>query len=303
MMTGHGQDAQQGLLMLQEELASLATTTTQTTLDNIDSDDTIRPQPRQLLAEQWLWQVRMSLVNSAVRGRAWRRAQRELRSMLPLLLALPLTCEEDRSDQTAAIVAVLLRLTRLSLQLGDVKAAAEQLERAGRQIGGIPALSADSALQAQLLLTSGTLLVAHEQHEQAVEAFAAAVDAAQLEASNNDNSDVEEQQQGAPPHSRAKAARLVLFDRQPVAAAAASNIAVCLLYIKDNRGAVSRLETLIALNPLVAMSDAVVFNLCTIYDLSFAPDVSLQKKKLLQKVALRFGLVDPILHWRSFRTN
>jgi hypothetical protein len=84
---------------------------------------------------------------------------------------------------------------------------------------------------------------------------------------------------------------------------AINNYAICMLYLKRNLESMSRLEKLIGLNPLKYMIDPVVFNLCTMYDLSYAPDVSLSKKKALQKISARFGINDPILHWRSFRLN
>jgi hypothetical protein len=80
-----------------------------------------------------------------------------------------------------------------------------------------------------------------------------------------------------------------------------NNLALCALYEKKNILAIQKLEQLVSQQPIYYMQDALVFNLCTIYDLSYAPDIATQKKKILQKIALRYQLVDPILHWRSFR--
>lgn len=82
-----------------------------------------------------------------------------------------------------------------------------------------------------------------------------------------------------------------------------NNYAICCLYLKKNAESIARLEKLIGSNPPKYMTDPVVFNLCTMYDLSYSPDASLTKKKALQKISTKFGLNDPILHWRSFRLN
>ncbi len=86
-----------------------------------------------------------------------------------------------------------------------------------------------------------------------------------------------------------------------VLAAAVNNAAICALYVKQISRAISLFEALVVESPAVHMTDPVIFNLCTLYDLSFAPDVSTNKKKVLQRVAARFGVEDPVLHWRSFR--
>ena len=88
---------------------------------------------------------------------------------------------------------------------------------------------------------------------------------------------------------------------ESVLAAAVNNAAICALYVKQISRAISLFEALVVENPAVHMTDPVIFNLCTLYDLSFAPDVSTNKKKVLQRVAARFGVEDPVLHWRSFR--
>lgn len=96
---------------------------------------------------------------------------------------------------------------------------------------------------------------------------------------------------------------LFVFDDENLLAAAVNNAAICALYVKQINQAINCFEKLIIENPAKYMTDPVVFNLCTLYDLSFAPDVSTTKKKVLQKVAVRFQLEDPILHWRSFRLS
>jgi hypothetical protein len=86
-------------------------------------------------------------------------------------------------------------------------------------------------------------------------------------------------------------------------ATAVNNLAICSLYVKQIRHAISRLEQLILTDPARYLIDPVVFNLCTLYDLSYAPDMSATKKKLMQRVASEYHMDDPILHWRSFRLS
>lgn len=84
---------------------------------------------------------------------------------------------------------------------------------------------------------------------------------------------------------------------------AVNNYAICCLYLKRNNESMTKMEKLIGSNPPKYLTDPIVFNLCTMYDLSFAPDISLAKKKALQKVSAKYGISDPILNWRSFRLN
>lgn len=86
-------------------------------------------------------------------------------------------------------------------------------------------------------------------------------------------------------------------------AVAVNNLSICALYVKEIRTAISRLEQLVLRDPARHLTDPVVFNLCTLYDLSYAPDASVTKKKVMQRVAGEYHVDDPILHWRSFRLS
>lgn len=86
-------------------------------------------------------------------------------------------------------------------------------------------------------------------------------------------------------------------------AIAVNNLSICALYVKQIRTAITRLEQLVLLDPARHLTDPVVFNLCTLYDLSFAPETSVMKKKVMQKVASEYHVDDPVLHWRSFRLS
>ena len=90
---------------------------------------------------------------------------------------------------------------------------------------------------------------------------------------------------------------------ESVEAAATNNFAICCLHVKKVGLAVSKLESLIAEDPVVYMTDPLVFNLCTLYDLAYAPDISNTKKKTLQNVAAAYNIVDPVLQYRSFHLH
>lgn len=84
---------------------------------------------------------------------------------------------------------------------------------------------------------------------------------------------------------------------------AVNNYSICSLHLKQNLSAIEKIENLISEDPVKLMTDSVVFNLCTMYDLSYSPEISTNKKKLLQKIAGKYNINDPILHWRSFRLS
>jgi predicted xylose isomerase-like sugar epimerase len=65
------------------------------------------------------------------------------------------------------------------------------------------------------------------------------------------------------------------------------------------RFALRKLESILQDNPAQNFVDPIVFNLCTLYDLSYSPDVSSNKKKTIQKVAVYYSIEE--VNWRSFR--
>lgn len=155
-----------------------------------------------------------------------------------------------------------------------------------------------------LLLVQGLLQFAEELYETAAETFSHLLDAERMREAHSSRGFLLLPKEGAD-FTRGCASRLALTESrdESLLSAGVNNLCLCLLHLKQNHTAIARLEALIGENPPRFMSEAVVFNLCTMYDLSYSPDASQQKKKVLQKVATRFGLVDPVLHWRSFRAT
>jgi tetratricopeptide (TPR) repeat protein len=80
-----------------------------------------------------------------------------------------------------------------------------------------------------------------------------------------------------------------------------NNYAVCALYVKRVRESIDTLERLVQRDPARFLIDPVVFNLCTLYDLSCSPELSVRKKKMLQRVAATFNIHEPLLNAKSFR--
>jgi hypothetical protein len=145
-----------------------------------------------------------------------------------------------------------------------------------------------------------------QQYSQALDIFTTVMDAERGRvAGSSSGKDVEAVELSgislSPSSSFAPVFCLFTDSDESVLASAVNNAAICALYIKRIAQAIGALETLVVEDPARNMTDPVIFNLCTLYDLSFAPDTSTTKKKVLQKVATRFGVDDPVLHWRSFR--
>lgn len=256
-------------------------------------------------ASYWRWATSLQLVNSFLRLRQWRRALLELRSIQRGLAdESSAQHEEEKTDFCYARVALSIRLVRLLLQIGDKKSANAEYESAVKAVANHPALTADPFLQQSLLLVQGLLQFAEELYETAAETFSHLLDAERMREAHSSRGFLLLPKEGAD-FTRGCASRLALTESrdESLLSAGVNNLCLCLLHLKQNHTAIARLEALIGENPPRFMSDAVVFNLCTMYDLSYSPDASQQKKKVLQKVATRFGLVDPVLHWRSFRAT
>jgi tetratricopeptide (TPR) repeat protein len=199
----------------------------------------------------------------------------------------------------------------LILQIGASKAAAVHYEEACSILSSNQAtLGSSCYLQSLLLVTQGLIQFSQDKYDSACETFGTFLDNDWTRVYEENSSVVshpyeEEKEETSKTGMKAKIYYLALLQAKDenLFSIAINNYAISCLYLKRNNEAVTRLEKLIGLNPLTYMTDPVVFNLCTMYDLSYSPDVSLSKKKALQKIANRFNINDPVLHWRSFRLN
>jgi len=84
---------------------------------------------------------------------------------------------------------------------------------------------------------------------------------------------------------------------------AANTFSVAALHLRKMTLSVTRLESLICEDTVRYLTDPIVFNLCTLYELSCSPDVSTNKKKVLERVAKAYGVDDPVLNIRSLRLS
>lgn len=69
---------------------------------------------------------------------------------------------------------------------------------------------------------------------------------------------------------------------------ALNNAAICLMHVGRLAEGIDRLEECLRRDAESALDEGVVFNLCTLYDLAY-PDSSNEKKRVLQRLASRFG--------------
>jgi tetratricopeptide (TPR) repeat protein len=254
----------------------------------------------------WRWVALLHVINCRLRLRQWRSALWDLRKLQQEVTINSLAIhEEEKCDLCYARVLLSIRVMRLLLQIGDKASARIEFENAAQSIAQFPSLTGDEFLQQSLLLGQGLLYFAEEQYEAAAETFTNLLTSEKSRVENANSLVVKDCAKLSTDFTRGGAAKRSLLEARDegILSAATNNLALTLLHLKQNHSAIAKLESLIAENPPLFMTDAVVFNLCTLYDLSYSPDSSQQKKKVLQKVALRFGLVDPVLHWRSFRSS
>eukprot|EP01034_Spumella_vulgaris_P021350 gene21350-27380_t len=257
----------------------------------------------------WLLQVGSHIVNAAVRLRNWKTAVNELRRLLcdvkaDIASGSDTYSAADILNLKRSQAVIMLRLSRVLLQIGAVKDSSAYYERASQLCTAEPAIAQDCNVDSHLLLNQGLILMCTnqpQQYSQALDVFTTVMDAERGRAAKSDENIVELSGIALQTSSSPTVFCLFTNNEESVLASAVNNAAICALYIKQISRAISSFETLIVEDPGRNMTDPVIFNLCTLYDLSFAPDTSTTKKKVLQKVASRFGVDDPVLHWRSFR--
>jgi tetratricopeptide (TPR) repeat protein len=267
-------------------------------------------------ARFWSWHARCQEINALIRQRSWKEALRMLRG---LFIQADAWCACGSEDGRRVRVVLLCRAAQLLLQMGARRASAAHHALACRELAALPALAGDAHLRAQTQLVRGLLLFSEERFEPALEVFSellaeataeADADAAEADEAAHQLPKKVEQVEGEGANlfgdaSLPKVLCRVLWRQlgDCPASAPANNLALCCLHLKRNAAAVQHLEAHLAEAPMRHMTDPVVFNLCTMYDLCFSPEVSLARKKALQRVAARLQISDAALHWRSFRLN
>ena len=178
-------------------------------------------------------------------------------------------------------VAVLSRVGRIRLQMGDLTAA-EKLFEAARYhtnqvktgIGNGGEVPADGVeeLEARLLLNDGLLFFAQNKLQEALGAFNSILYLQHTQVSTSTNSDAE------------------LFLDEDIVCSAVNNYAICALYCCDVKAAIAALERMIRANPQRFLNGVVAFNLSSLYDLQFDNATSKSRKEMMKKIAHLYDL-------------
>ena len=283
-MTGRGEEAVEHLARLLDDL--------RLTGENITGSS------QQLPA--WAWRVRWAMVNTSLRGRYTAEAIKQLLGMLQDLCDLETTPPEVHVEE--AKIVVLSRLSRTLLQVGALQAAIGYCDMAVAQLGTMnthfsaDASSASALAQAnmQVNMTRALALFGINEYAEAMSLFEAII--------TSEEGCTDTRGEFASGGFRSVYESL-LCTEESLFSAAVNNYAVCALHLKQVDKSVSKLEDLIARNPTRHIIDPVIFNLCTLYDLSCTPELSKNKKKVLQRIASYANLHEPLLNFKSFRLS
>ena len=170
-------------------------------------------------------------------------------------------------------------------------------------------MSLPSSVEDYLILTGGILLQSKNQYESAMKLFSSVIDSQKLRINNESNKEDMSQLMNAALSTDNGDNRMLQgthfsfltegMSDHTILSTAVNNFAVCAVFLKKIELAMTTLENVLQAHPGVNMSDALVFNLCTIYDLSFSPDISTNKKKMIQRIASFYSIEN--INWRSFR--
>lgn len=275
--------------------------------------ETLKTNPFKVMnSEYWIWRVRNAIVHAAVRQRNWRIAINELlliKNHIKSLLDQNIQSQTiDGSLLKSVYLKILCRLSRFFLQIGDMKSGVFYCESAKVECESDASCAADAHLNGHVALARGLVSFTRNEYEKAFSLFAGIIDRDKSKLKNDTMNASSFFMESSDPSSGGKTGGascyplLTIFDSaDSLAAAAANNFAVCALYLRKLKDAITALEAFILDDPAMNLNDAIVFNLCTLYDLSFAPEISTNKKKVLHRVATVFMVEDPYLRWKSFR--
>eukprot|EP01038_Epipyxis_sp_PR26KG_P016847 gene16847-23079_t len=284
VMTGRSQEALEQIFFISKWLKSLN---------------------QSIIADFWIWQSKCSLINISIRLRQWKMAIQELKLLsIDIEFAIQLTnIESEKIILKKCLIIILSRLSKVLLQIGSLKSCKNYLKAAFECFNSEESLIQEKNLLLNLYLIEGLILFGTEQFENAMEKFELIISSEKQDISPEDFFNSFQPTIISKTSVKFPYTLATVLDRgeENLVAAAVNNYAVCSLYMKKISQAISQLENLILNNPSQNMTDPIIFNLCTLYDLSYAPDISTNKKKMLQRLAVKYFVDDPVLHWKSFR--
>ena len=272
----------------------------------------------------WNMKLTLSIINMLIRQREWTNAINEMKSLLEEIRNDKKSLDgNDRIDATSNYEILLsCKITRVLIHMGDIHTGEQYLEMAKKAFNSkgkssspsslsMNSSSNDSTIEDYLVLTGGILLQGKDQYESAMKLFSSVIDSQVARNGNitigdedlsqllNSSLSTEDNASDAGNGYVLQFMTEGLFDGTALLAAAVNNYAVCCVFLKKIDVAMKKLENIMQDNPSQNMTDALVFNLCTIYDLSYSPEISANKKKMIQQIAGMYRVEE--INWRSFR--
>lgn len=251
-------------------------------------------------APYWLWKTTNSIVNCAIRQRQWRTAIKELLTLLDMIRVAKAAAGDDSKLMVArAEIVVICRLSRAMLQIGATKGALGYCQQANARLG--ESLLAQDAVAQHVEVSKGLFLFSQDKFDEALNIFANVISTEHALLNGTARADSSTRScdtaVGNIPFPYFSAIEL----EESLLSVAVCNYSVAALHLRRMTVSVQKLESLIREDPVRYLIDPIVFNLCTLYELSCSPDVSTQKKKILQRIASMYLVSDPILNWKSLR--
>jgi hypothetical protein len=301
--TRKGEDAIKDFSVLSNEIASA-----------MNSGDAAQQQFR----EVWQWRVRWALINTTVRGgyvnsgvKQLLQTHQDLSTLGEKQLASPSADVLSMLRIEEAKVVVLCRISRALLQVGALKAAIGYCDIAAERVGKLTSEYGEGSEESVSIIAN---LSMHTTFARALALFGIndfGEAMALFETIIQDSGNSLTAPSVANPHHTAVDGLWTLpsmFEglvhvEESLLAAAVNNYAVCALHQKKVHDSIIQLEKLIARDPARFMIDPVVFNLCTLYDLSCSPELSVGKKKMMQRVAAHYNVHEPLLNTKSYRLS
>uniref|UniRef100_A0A7S2SQ46 26S proteasome regulatory subunit Rpn7 N-terminal domain-containing protein n=1 Tax=Mucochytrium quahogii TaxID=96639 RepID=A0A7S2SQ46_9STRA len=184
------------------------------------------------------------------------------------LLAIDICERAMKSKRFGNNVSILMQMTRLHLQVGDVDGARSLLEH----IRSLTSAIKDASTKNGVKLVEGLVEYADSNYVRAMELFEQLYDATNMH--------------DAPEDFTEDMLLDALFDiSTPFKVTLTNNLALCYLNTCNLSKAIGLLEECIRRNPVQHMHRTIVFNLCTLYDLAIPRDQSQQAKKDLYMLA------------------
>nr|CCA21402.1 conserved hypothetical protein [Albugo laibachii Nc14] len=218
-------------------------------------------------AELWLQVTQFTLIHHTMQEQRF-----------ALALRLCSTLRIERIKMAPDQIAVLSRIGRIYMQLGDIESAEMVFQHVRHLSEKLPSHQ-NQTLHAQVLMNKGLLLLSRDNVQEAIEIFSSIL---HLELANGQTKNSQ--------WSNEIVLDDLLLEQEDLICAAVNNYAICALYSCDVHGAVAMLEKMIRLSPVRFLNEVVVFNLSSLYDLIYDNANSTNRKEMLKRIADAYDL-------------